>query len=129
MEPTIGNLYKAEYSGSAAYQANPEAAVDMTMFSDQIDAVIARAGLSVDDTSKEACQWLLDNSVPLNEENLAYYMELKNLSLPVQAEALLGSMAGCGRRRKKPAGRTACGWTIICGQGAGCLRCDRRSDG
>ena len=42
MEPTIGNLYKAEYSGSAAYQANPEAAVDMTMFSDQIDAVIAR---------------------------------------------------------------------------------------
>ncbi len=23
MEPTIGNLYKAEYSGSAAYQANP----------------------------------------------------------------------------------------------------------
>ena len=91
MEPTIGNLYKAEYSGSAAYQANPEAAVDMTMFSDQIDAIIARAGLSVDDTSKEACQWLLDNSVPLNEENLAYYMELKNLSLPVQAEALLGS--------------------------------------
>lgn len=47
MEPTIGNLYKAEYSGSAAYQANPEAAVDMTMFSDQIDAIIARAGLSV----------------------------------------------------------------------------------
>ena len=45
MEPTIGNLYKAEYSGSAAYQANPEAAVDMTMFSDQIDAIIARAGL------------------------------------------------------------------------------------
>ena len=40
MEPTIGNLYKAEYSGSAAYQANPEAAVDMTMFSDQIDACL-----------------------------------------------------------------------------------------
>ena len=96
----------------------------MTMFSDQIDAIIARAGLSVDDTSKEACQWLLDNSVPLNEENLAYYMELKNLSLPVQAEALLGSMAAAVAE-----GSTACGWTIICGQGAGCLRCDRRSDG
>ena len=102
MEPTIGNLYKAEYSGSAAYQANPEAAVDMTMFSDQIDAIIARAGLSVDDTSKEACQWLLDNSVPLNEENLAYYMELKNLSLPVQAEALLGSMAAAVAEGKSP---------------------------
>ena len=102
MEPTIGNLYKAEYSGSAAYQANPEAAVDMTMFSDQIDAIIARAGLSVGDTSKEACQWLLDNSVPLNEENLAYYMELKNLSLPVQAEALLGSMAAAVAEGKSP---------------------------
>ena len=102
MEPTIGNLYKAEYSGSAAYQANPEAAVDMTMFSDQIDAIIARAGLSVDDTSKEACQWLLDNSVPLNEENLAYDMELKNLSLPVQAEALLGSMAAAVAEGKSP---------------------------
>ena len=74
----------------------------MTMFSDQIDAVIARAGLSVDDTSKEACQWLLDNSVPLNEENLAYYMELKNLSLPVQAEALLGSMAAAVAEGKSP---------------------------
>ena len=40
--------------------------------------------------------------MPLNEENLAYYMELKNLSLPVQAEALLGSMAAAVAEGKSP---------------------------
>ena len=74
----------------------------MTMFSDQIDAIIARAGAFRWMIHQKRCQWLLDNSVPLNEENLAYYMELKISVPPVQAEALLGSMAAAVAEGKSP---------------------------
>jgi len=93
LAPTIENLYMAEYSGSASYQPDQENGVDMSSFIGQVERIIQQAGLAVDDSTRADCQWMLQNQVPLNEENLKYMEVLKNLKLPVAADSLMERIA------------------------------------
>ena len=58
----------------------------------QIEQVIERAGLSVNEDTLNCSQWMIENEIPLTEENLRYAMDLKELQLPPEPEQLAGAM-------------------------------------
>lgn len=93
LSPTVWNLYMAEFSGSANYQEDSQQTIDMSAFLDQVDKIIQQAGLTVDDSSRAASAWLLQNEIPLNEENLKQYDALQKLEFPIDTEKLLDSIA------------------------------------
>ncbi|MBP3487151.1 MAG: hypothetical protein J6K53_02020 [Roseburia sp.] len=93
LPPTVWNLYVAEFSGSMNYQADGQQNIAMDAYMDQVDKIIQQAGFTVDDASRAASAWLLQNDVPLNEENLKYYDALQKLEFPVDTEKLLDGMA------------------------------------
>lgn len=102
MEPTIENLYKAEYSGSSSYPANGEQRIDISLFLDQVERVIRQAGLPVDERTKAASQWMLENDVPLNEENLKYLMALRGMEMPLDSEMMVESIVAAISEGKRP---------------------------
>lgn len=91
MEPTIENLYKAEYSGS--YQMNSIPLINMDSFMGQVEKIICQAGLPVNEQSIAESRWMLENDIPLNEENLQYVDSLRNMSLPIDEQTLIENIA------------------------------------
>lgn len=92
LEPTIENLYKAEYSGSGSYQ-NAGESIAYDGLEGQISSVIEEAGLAVTEETLSDGRWLIDNEIPLTPENLAYMQELKGLELPAEEQAVMEAMA------------------------------------
>ena len=84
LSPTIENFYRAEHCGSGYYRNETADAVDMDAFIGQVETVIRQAGFSADDETKADCQWLIDNEIPLTEENLKYLKALKGMEFPMQ---------------------------------------------
>lgn len=91
LDPTIENLYKAGHSGN--YQLNENRAVDLTPFLTQVEKIICQSGLAVDEQTKAASQWLLQHDVPLNEDNLKYFMALSDMNQPLDMIKLMENMA------------------------------------
>ena len=88
LEPTIENIYKAEYS-SAAYMPAQQTQPDVHAFAEQVEKIITGAGLPVNEQTMGECQWLLSNELPITEENLVYLEELNALTLPVDSEKVM----------------------------------------
>ena len=80
LQPTIENLYMAQFSGSAGYTG-------------QIQNMLSSMGLPVNENTMADCQWLIQNDVPLTEENLTYYEDLKTLELPADPSQAMGQIA------------------------------------
>lgn len=93
LEPTIENLYKAENSGCGSYQTAEGMSIDMSPFMDQVARVIEQAGLPVNEQTVADSQWMLENGIPLNEENLKSLEMLRNLTLPLDAAAVMEGIA------------------------------------
>lgn len=87
MEPTIENLYKAEYSGN--YRMNSRPIIEMDSFMGQVEKIICQAGLPVNEQTIAESRWMLENDIPLNEENLQYVHSLRNMELPIDEQALV----------------------------------------
>ncbi|MCM1190111.1 MAG: DUF6240 domain-containing protein [bacterium] len=95
MESEIWNLYLAENSGAGNadrnapkfyaeevqgyYTRNGE---DNSGLEEQIDRVIERSGREVNEENRRNAAWLLDQGLPLTEENLNRLEELGGLKLP-----------------------------------------------
>jgi hypothetical protein len=93
LPPTVENLYKAQYSTSYGGGNARTGAVPMdAQLRTQIGQVIERAGLSVNEDTLNCSQWMIENEIPLTEENLRYAMDLKELQLPPEQEQLAGAM-------------------------------------
>jgi len=102
LEPTIANLYKAQYSGSAIYM-NPDAAqIDLSGMQEQISRVIAQSGLTENEQTISASHWMIQNDIPLTPDNLNYYMQLNSLSFPQNEEELLEAMVTSIAEGKRP---------------------------
>lgn len=101
LEPTIENLYKAEFSGSGSYQ-KPTEAVSLDGLQQQITAVIEEAGLAVSGESLADSRWLIENEIPLTPENLIYMQGLKGLQLPPEEQAVMDGMAKAMAEGKRP---------------------------
>ena len=84
LEPTISNLYKAQFSSKemiSSYQKQSIALTDEEFegMSQQIEDIINKSGRKVDKSSIEDCRWLINNGIAVTEENLDYLSQLKNL--------------------------------------------------
>ena len=91
LQPTIENLYMAQFSGSAGYTG--QTVEDMEQLSGQIQNMLSSMGLPVNENTMADCQWLIQNDVPLTEENLTYYEDLKTLELPADPSQAMGQIA------------------------------------
>ena len=90
LEPTIENMYRAEYSGN--YQGS-SSAIDMSSFMEQVEKIIMQSGLPVNEQTISQSQWLLENELPLNEENLTFLNQLENMTLPMDEAKILEGIA------------------------------------
>lgn len=124
LEPDIRNLYMAQSCGAAAGNAGLPAYYAEEIqgyytksgqnetdsgFAGQIDRVIQRAGMQPDEESRQDAAWLLENGLPLTEENLQKLGELKDIVFPITAEdfgraAALAVEQGKSPVQAKPAG-------------------------
>lgn len=82
LEPTVRNVYTAEYTGLAGL-GEPEYAMpqaDLDALEGQIAGIIEEAGLEVTDAAMEQSKWLISHHIPLTSENLVYLGQLRDLS-------------------------------------------------
>ena len=117
LDNEIWDLYMAENSGAAAGSAEAPAyyAEDIKGYytrtggsaadgelAAQIDDIIARSGRQPDEESRQDAAWLLDNGLPLTEENLEQLKQLKQLEFPVTMEAFAKAAATAVEEGKSP---------------------------
>ncbi len=117
LEPTIENIYKAEYStvkensrqakgyyqdGVNGYYAKKADTVNFDQIQKQVSAIIEKAGLSVNEQTLSSAKWIVEAGIPLTEETLYRVNELKELSIPINESELLKTMANAVADGKSP---------------------------
>lgn len=100
MKPTIENLYKAEYSGN--YQTGINEAIDINPFMAQLEQVIREAGLTLNEQTLADSQWMIENEIPFNAENLRYVSALREMAVPIDEEALLSAICTAVSEGSRP---------------------------
>ncbi len=104
LEPTIANLYLAQYSGSAVYVNEQVIHIDFESqgIKGQISKVIAQAGMTVDEDTLADSQWLIEHQILLTAENLNFYEQLKAAEFSQSRENLLDKMITAISEKKRP---------------------------
>ena len=84
-EPTISNLYKAQFSSSSQYntQGMTSSMTDEELqeMSDQIKQMLQSFGMAADDKSIQDGYWLIENGLELNQHNMSYLQQLQGFSI------------------------------------------------
>lgn len=102
LEPTIANLYKAQYSGSAVYINQEEGEIALGRMKNQIARIIVQSGMEADEQAFADSHWLILNQIPLTADNLHSLAQLKELSFPQDREALLDGMITAISEGRRP---------------------------
>ena len=102
LPPTIENIYTAQYSGSAYYAGAGQQYGDIEELSGQIGQMLSAMGFPVNDETMADSKWLIENEIPLTEENLQYYQDLKELKLPLDAAQVTENIAAAVAEGNKP---------------------------
>lgn len=97
LEPEIWNLYVAENSGAKVQQNDVPQELQ-----DQMDKVIADAGLPVSDENRQKAQWLVGAGLPLTTDTLQQLAELDTIDYPVSEEAFAQAAAAAVAEGKSP---------------------------
>ena len=115
MEPTIENLYRAQFSGNAdpnkqgrgyyaegtaGYYSMKAEGYNWNKLNSQIKAIIEEAGLTFDEKSLGQAKWLIEKGIPLTTENLLNLNSIEELELPMETDKLLSAIAGAVGRGK-----------------------------
>lgn len=108
MEPTIENLYRAQFSGNvdpnkqgrgyyadgtAGYYSKKADGYNWSQLNSQMKNIIEEAGLTFDEKSLGQAKWLIEKGIPLTTENLLNLNDIQGLELPMEADMLLGAIA------------------------------------
>lgn len=108
LEPTIDNLYLAEFSGadrsarqakgyyrdgSAGYYAKRAESTDLESIKDQIEQIIVKEGLTVNEETLKNAEFLLEKGLPLTGENLSLLNRIKSTHLPATEENVWHAIA------------------------------------
>ncbi len=97
LEPEIWNLYVAENSGAKVQQnAVPQE------LQEQMDKVIAEAGLPVNDENRQKAQWLVGAGLPLTTDTLQQLAELDTIAYPVSEDTFAQAAASAVAEGKSP---------------------------
>ena len=116
MEPTLWNLYLAQYSSRAeggrqgggyyreetGYLMKKAEETDWESLKPQIDQVIEEAGLEQTEGEEDAAEWLISRGIPLTKETLTSYLELKQITLPQQKKEWFFAMATAVSNGREP---------------------------
>lgn len=108
LDPTVENLYVARYSsaegsyqgrgyyeagGVEGYYARKPEKVDIEGLMPQIEKVIEKAGLPVEEDTVREAVWLIEKGIPLNEDTFLRMHQLGALELPEAKEDFAQSAA------------------------------------
>ena len=125
MEPEIWNIYLAQSSGARGkeaslgqtggnrapkyyaeeikgYYAESAKGGETQGLEEQIDRVVEKAGLRPDADGRKMGQWLLENGLPLTEENLKRLNAIQELRLPMAEEDFAAAAANAVADGKEP---------------------------
>ena len=97
LEPEIWNLYVAENSGAKVQ--NNDVPQELQ---EQMDKVIADAGLTVNDENRQKAQWLVSADLPLTTDTLQQLVELDGISYPVTEDTFAQAAAVAIAEGKSP---------------------------
>ncbi len=97
LEPEIWNLYVAENSGAKVQ--NNDVPQELQ---EQMDKVIADAGLTVNDENRQKAQWLVSAGLPLTTDTLQQLVELDGISYPVTEDTFARAAAAAIAEGKSP---------------------------
>ena len=103
LEPTISNIYRAQYNGTYARVEQPDEKLDQAQITEQIEKVIAAAGMASSEQNIYACKWLAANDIPVTTENLTRLHSLQDLQFPLDRRDLLTAMQTAVAEGKTPA--------------------------
>lgn len=107
MEPTIDNLYLADYSSTAdgnmqgrgyyaddsGYYAKKAEEFNWQHLLPQMEKIIEEAGLDVEEDTLNDAKWLIEKGIPLTSEALMDLHRLENLKLPQDEKQILSAVA------------------------------------
>ena len=84
-EPTISNLYKAQFSSSSQYNTQGMTSsmtdAELQEMSDQIKQMLQSFGMIADDKNIQDGCWLIENGLELNQHNMSYLQQLQGFSV------------------------------------------------
>lgn len=103
LEPTIGNLYYAQFNGSREPIVQPDSAFDEETITEQIRQVALAAGLEPTAETIAAGKWLAANELAVTPENMAYMNALQELTLPLTDGETAAAMQAAVAAGKTPA--------------------------
>lgn len=108
MEPTISNLYEAQYSASGDGTEQPRGyyasdaqgyydrkadEYDWDQLGPQIDKVISEAGMDDTDNAGEECRWLITRGIPLTTDSLILLDKINSTELPADISTVYDAAA------------------------------------
>jgi len=97
LEPEIWNLYVAENSGAKVQ--NNDVPQELQ---EQMDKVIADAGLTVNDENRQKAQWLVSADLALTTDTQQQLVELDGISYPVTEDTFAQAAAAAIAEGKSP---------------------------
>lgn len=103
LEPTVKNVYLAQFNGTHAYVLQPDEQLDQPQIAEQIEKVIAAAGMEQSEQNVWNCKWLAANDISVTAEHLISLSALQNLQVPFKQEDLLTAMQTAVAEGKTPA--------------------------
>ncbi|MBQ7360596.1 MAG: hypothetical protein IJW63_10950 [Lachnospiraceae bacterium] len=101
MQPTIDDLYKAQFSGAdrgsrgsgafyredtKGYFAKKATGVDLEEIQGQIEQILTQAGMEVSEETLKQASFLIEHTIPLTASNMQDLSQLQGLELPVSEE-------------------------------------------
>ena len=93
LDPSIANLFLAEFSGSAGYVAPEDGEIDFDSLMGRMEQVITQAGAEVNQQTIEDSKWMIKSQIPYTAENFSYMEKLRGLELPMEEAQIISAVA------------------------------------
>ncbi|MBO4904131.1 MAG: hypothetical protein J5367_02810 [Lachnospiraceae bacterium] len=116
LEPTIGNLYKAEYSatatahstrgvhfdGAATYAGSEYTKLSWDELADQAAQIVKEAGIDNTDEVMADAKWIATHEIPLTADTIKAYGQIKDVKLPMDPRDMITAMTVAIEEGKAP---------------------------
>lgn len=100
LNPSIANLYLAEFSGNAVLPEEEEIAFEA--IKGQVEQVIAAAGSQVNEQTLSDGAWMIRNRIALTVENFSYMQKLSGLNLPAEDAEIASAIVEAVAEGERP---------------------------
>ena len=81
LRPTVENVYIAEHAGNRGNSRKPLTEKQWQEILPQVNKIIEKTGMPVNEVSQNMGRWLVDREIPLTTENLTKLHEMDNISV------------------------------------------------